>query len=195
MNAKLHIDVLQGVLDVEGDESFVRSIYDDFKGRLAEQVTIKPLPVIDASTSPRSLMAPEAQSPRKRKTSRQGGGSDNGKSKFADYIPKFDPNLDLAKLENFYANFEPKNHREKILIFAIFLRDELQKNPCSADHIFTCYHSLRTQTEIPEAFVQAIRDAHNKGGFVELISPQEIRITIAGENYFNQKIKRREPVT
>ena len=101
-------------------------------------------------------------------------------------------NLDLSKLEDFYAKFDPKNHREKILIFAVFMRDILKKAPCAADDIFSCYRTLKDQTEIPEAFLQAIRDTQNKGGYVELVSPTEIKITIAGENYFNKKLGRRE---
>jgi hypothetical protein len=197
MNAKLHIDVLQGVLDVEGDEVFVKSVYDDFKSRLTEQVKVqtRPMTVIEAPIGAEVIAESERLSQRKRKTSiRRAGGANGGKIKFADYTPKFDPNLNLAKLEDFYGKSELRNHREKILVFAIFVRDELKIEPCSADHIFSCYQTIKSQTEIPEAFVQAIRDAQSKGGYVELVSPQEIRVTIAGENYFNQKIKRRESV-
>ena len=31
MSTKLHINLSQGILDVEGEESFVKSIYDDFR--------------------------------------------------------------------------------------------------------------------------------------------------------------------
>lgn len=191
MAAKLHIDVSQGVLNVEGEEAFVKSVYDDFKGRLADSVRRPPLEVIDASLGVEKAVEVGAPQQRKRKPSVR-RSSDSTKSKIADYSPKFNPNLDLAKLEEFYSTFDLKNHREKILIFAVFLRDVLGKAPCEADEIFSCYQTVKTKTEIPEAFVQALRDAQNKGGYIEFVSPQEIKITIAGENYFNQKIKRKE---
>lgn len=189
MTAKLHIDASQGILDIEGDEAFVKSIYDDFKEQLSQPAKAPNLKIIDA-TSDADL--PEETKPVRRKRATIRRQSESGKGRIGDYSPKFNPNLDLGKLEDFYAKFEPKNHREKILIFAVFLREELGRAPCEADDIFSCYQTLKAQSEIPEAFIQAIRDTHNKGGYIDFVSPTEIRITIAGENYFNQKLKRKE---
>lgn len=194
MNAKLHIDIPQGVLDVEGDEKFVQSIYEDFKSNLSQKLAN--LPGTASAAGEPNVMRNDASSPqeRKRKPSirRNISPIDGGKGKGGVYVPKFNSNLDLGKLESFYAQFDPKTHREKILIFAVFMRNILKQAPCTADDIYSCYRTLSAQTEIPEAFVQAIRDAQNKGGYVEFVSPTEIKISIAGENYFNQKLKRKE---
>jgi hypothetical protein len=187
MNAKLHINIPLGVLEVEGDEKFVQAIYDDFKSKLAQGAADRGRDAGEAAK------AEGLSEDRKRKLPiRRSVGSENAKARVSEYSPKFDPNLDLSKLEDFYAKFDPKNHREKILIFAVFMRDVLKKAPCAADDIFSCYRTLKDRTEIPEAFLQAIRDTQNKGGYVELVSPAEIKITIAGENYFNKKLGRRE---
>lgn len=190
MTAKLHIDASQGILDVEGDEAFVKSIYDDFKGHLSESSKRPNLKLIDAP--PLAELPDETKSTRRKRASTR-RQTESGKTKLGEYSPKFNPNLDLGKLEEFYAKFDPRNHREKILIFAVFLREQLGRVPCEADDVFSCYQTLKTQTEIPEAFVQALRDAQNKGGYIEFASPTEIKVTIAGENYFNQKMKRKEP--
>jgi hypothetical protein len=185
---------LQGILDVEGTETFVNSIYEDFKTSLIRQISDRSVAAAtEAGTLDVKVAEPERTSQRKRRAStRRISGPDAGKSKVAEYSPKFNPNLDLGKLDDFYDEFDFKNHREKILVFSVFMREELKTAPCSADDIFSCYQTLKTKTEIPEAFVQALRDAQNKDGFVEFVSPQEIKITIAGQNFFNQKLKRKE---
>jgi hypothetical protein len=193
MNAKLHIDLGQGILDVEGEEKFVQAIYEDFKNNLPKQLAIPQRSNDDSRKTADVADSPEERK-RRRATRRVATHGENGKTKIGEYVPKLDANLDLKLLDDFYAQFDPKSHREKILIFAMFLRDALHKAPCSADDIFTCYRALKEKTEIPEAFLQAIRDAQNKQGLVEFASPMEIKITIAGENYFNQKLRRKEQV-
>ena len=191
MNAKLHINLLQGVLEVEGDEKFVQSIYQDFKSHLpkqsatrnAERRANEPAEIIDHESS-------SSHERRRRRGTRRTG--DGETAKIADYAPKLNSNLDLKDLRKFYGQFDPKNHSEKILIFAVFLRDSLKIVPCSADDVYTCYRELKDITKIPEAFVQAIRDAQNKAGAIDFVSQTEIKITIAGENYFTQKLKRKE---
>lgn len=37
MNTKLHINISQGLIEVEGEEKFVREIYNDFKSDIAKQ--------------------------------------------------------------------------------------------------------------------------------------------------------------
>lgn len=36
MTTKLHINISQGIIDVEGDPDLVRAIYDDFKDQLLD---------------------------------------------------------------------------------------------------------------------------------------------------------------
>jgi hypothetical protein len=193
MNTKVHIDILQGVLDVEGTEGFVKSIYEDFKAGLIKQISDRSAVVADKARVLDVNSNDSTPSSRRIRKSlaRKVPNSASTKSKVGEYSPKFNPNLDLSELERFYDGFDLKNHREKILVFAVFMREKLHTAPCSANDIFSCYQTLKTKTEIPEAFVQALRDTQNKGGFVEFVSPEEIKVNIAGESYFNQKIKRR----
>jgi hypothetical protein len=41
---KLHINLTQGIIDVEGDADLVRAIYEDFKDRLTEHISAKQPP-------------------------------------------------------------------------------------------------------------------------------------------------------
>ena len=110
--------------------------------------------------------------------------------KVKNYVPTFDANLNLKDLGSFYDKFEPKSHPEKILIFSVFLRDYMEKSTCSANDIFTCYRTVKDQTKIPEAFIQALRDTH-KAGYITYTSPEKTEVSIAGENHFNGKLKKK----
>jgi hypothetical protein len=120
---------------------------------------------------------------------RKAASADAEKARTGEYKPKFNSALNLGELASFYDTWAPANNSEKILVFATFIRDRLEVAPCSADDIYTCFFTLKSKTKTPEAFVQAFRDAHNKTHFIDFVSLQEIRITIAGDNHFNAKLQ------
>ena len=60
--------------------------------------------------------------------------------------------------------------------------------PCTANDIYTCYFTLKSKTKMPGAFVQAIRDAHNKMHYINFASVDDIRVTIAGNNHFEHEL-------
>lgn len=193
--AKLHINLSEGTLSAEGSEEFVQSIYSDFRNRLIEEAVDrqpKQIPAFEQNNP--ALPTQDGQSsPQKTQTPRKSKSPSSKRQSAGTYVPQFNPDLDLSKLSEFYARFDLKKHSEKILVFAIFMRDYLHKSPCSADDIYSCYFTLRTQTEIPEAFKQAFIDTFNRTGWVQFISKDEIRITTAGENRFTEMTKAKAP--
>ncbi len=191
---KLAINLSEGTVQVEGTEEFVRFIYQDFKDSLSKQVVVRPLPAqtLDRD-SPPALLTDETKS-RKKRTQRKASINGNGeKPRPAAYKPTFNTKLDLATLEPFFDEWHPENNFEKILVCAVFLRDKLNIAPCTADDIYTCFFTLskKGKTKVPEAFKQAFIDCHNRTHYIEYKSPQEIQITIPGDNHSNEK-KRKE---
>lgn len=186
MNTKLTINLHDGVLDVEGSEDFVRSVYLDFKERVAKAAAQTAIPKqLEQALIP--VNKPHVETAKKTKPSNPEGK----KTKSAEYKPTFNTNLNLASLNAFYSAIKPGGHSEKILCFAIFLRDHCNISPCTADDIYTCYFTLKSETKIPEAFLQAFRDTQSKKHYIKFESPQHIEITIAGENYFNSNMKKK----
>ncbi len=189
MSTKLMINLRDGIVTVEGSEEFVRTIYQDFKERIAK-LTIFP------AEPPRQLERHSSSSeeiaehiPHRKIKSHRPPNAVIKKPRTDSYKLNFNTNLNLAGLDTFYDEWAPRNNFEKILIFAIFLRDRLQIAPCTAGDIYTCFHTLKSKTKTPEAFVQAFRDAQHRTHFIEFTSPQAVQITIAGDNHFNQKLK------
>lgn len=108
--------------------------------------------------------------------------SSEGAAKMADYSPVRVKDLDLSGLDAFYREWAPKNHAERILLFAYYLQEHLQIAPCTANHIFSCY--LQMKERIPKAFLQAFRDASgNDYGYIEFNSITDISIPIHGRNH------------
>lgn len=190
MNTKLAIDLREGTIQVEGEEAFVRFIYQDFKESLSKGIVLRELPPAAAEQEPQpKLLAIQAKE-KKPRTKRTPSSDDGGKARPAEYRPTFNTNLNLAGLSEFSDNWRPANNAEKILIFAVFLRDLLKTEPCSADDIYTCFFTLnkRGKTKIPEAFAQAFHNTKSRTHYIEFTSLQEIRITIAGQNRYTEKL-------
>jgi hypothetical protein len=196
MNTKLAINIREGTVEVEGDEAFVRSIYQDFKEHIGKLVALQPAAPRALAVAPdHPAITDESAAQSKKKPHRRGSSKAGENSRSADYKPTFDGSIDLSGLEEMYDEFDPENHSEKILLFAIFLRDTVKRVPCTADHIFTCYFTLKAKTETPAAFLQAFRTAQSRTHYIEYSSPQDIQITIPGDNFYNAKLKKKSETT
>jgi len=183
MTAKLNIDLKQGLLHVEGTEEFVRAIYDDFKSRLTAAAAV---PAAEAATPPANNNngggKPEARRTQVRTKVSRG-----------DFVPQFNRELDTSKLAAFYNQFELKNHPEKVLVFCMFLQDELKVEKITANDIFTCYTAMKAVTKTPKAFPQALRDAEGKNfHYIDVKAWDDIVVPISGSNYFHHDLKRKE---
>ncbi len=177
-NAKIQIDLAQGKLEVEGDADLVREIYADFKDQISKQKLAREqeAPPQEASAkAPKKRTAPK----RKQRTSTDENGID------PDH-PKLDKSLDLSGLQDFYAQYVPKNNAEKVLLFAHFLIEEKGIETPNTDQFFTCYATLKER--IPKAFSQTFRDAGGKSyGYIDYKSASEITLTHLGMNHLNDE--------
>lgn len=192
MTAKLHINISQGVIDIEGDPDLVREIYADFREQLLAgsmapgQTRGEPDEADDAEDTPK----PRAKSKRKVAARKRTNGDEAGPSVNVD-VPKLDRDLDTSKLAAFYGQYNPKNHSEKILIFLSFLIDELGVESPNTDQVYTCY--IKANERVPKAFAQAFRDTSGKSfGYIEYKSGTELRITTAGANHFKFDLKKKD---
>lgn len=194
MSTRLTINLREGILDVEGGEEFVRLVYEDFKGEVTKRLAVSsalPKEIEGASVPPPQVIdatSEKVQNGRTRRTPAKGNGQ---KARSGKYKPTFDPSLDLNGLVEFYDSVQPEKIAEKILTFAMFLRDHNNLQSCTADQIYTCFFTVKDRTKIPEAFEQAFRDTQSRTHFIEIVSLQDIAITIPGNNKFEEMKKRK----
>ncbi|HBM87123.1 MAG TPA: hypothetical protein DD437_01130 [Rhodobiaceae bacterium] len=188
MQTKLHINISQGVVDVEGDPELVREIYADFKDKLLSGMSLqKPQESGDADGSKED----PKRKPKRRSYSRKKASDDeDGSNGVVADSPQIDKNLDTSGLGSFYGEFEPKNNPEKILIFLKFLTEQLGISDPNTDQIYTCYEAANER--VPKVFSQAFRDASGrKFGYIDYNSPTDISITTLGSNHFKFDMKRK----
>ena len=185
MHTKLHINLLQGVVDVEGDPELVREVYADFKKKLLNGMGCSSPPEDATSAEPAMKTKPKRRSAaRKKTTTEESGSSINADS------PKMDKDLDTSGLAAFYGQFEAKNNSEKILIFLKFLRDKLGIESPNTDQVYTCYEAVNER--VPKVFAQAFRDASGrKFGYIDYKSPTELLVTTIGNNHFKLDLKKK----
>lgn len=191
MNAKLHINIAQGVIDVEGDADLVREVYGDFRDRLlAQQI---PEQIDDNQPDLPKTRVEDKPSKRRSKpklTARKSSSADGAGNGILADAPKRDKNLDTSDLREYYNQFQASSHPEKILIFLKFLHENLGIEDPNTDQVYTCYESVSER--VPKAFAQAFRDASGrKFGFIDFNSPTDIKITVHGNNYFKYDLKRK----
>lgn len=200
MTTKLHIDVSQGIISIEGDPEFVREVYRDLKAQLLDSVTfVAPKNVSTLSRSPpdpieNASRGGEGVKPRAKRrvaSKKKSKGEEIGSDVIAD-SPKLDKNLDTSGLPAFYSRFEVKNHPQKVLVFLKFLTDELGIDDPNTDQFYTCYEKVNER--VPKVFSQAFRDASGrKFGYIDYNSPTDIKVTTVGNNFFKFDLKKKIP--
>lgn len=198
MQAKLHINVAQGIVDVEGDAEFVREIYSDVKETILKRLSS---PRIDQqpdvylpSQSKDSAVVEEKSKPKRRPAKRRSSSTKTEKDESgidADN-PTLLKDLDVANLQAFHDRYQPKNNAEKILVFAKFLITDLQIEAPNINHFFTCF--ITVKAKLPDPFSQAFRNASGKSyGYIDYNSPADIKVTMRGENHFTQELSKKVP--
>src|SRR5579871_89024 len=187
MNAKLKIDIKQGVIEVEGTEEFVTRIYGDFKERIVATPVESAKRVVDTSGKTSSGEEP-ADDKKRPASSRNRAGS----------APSIVKDLDLAarngdpSLKDFCAPFAPSSAKEWNLLFLYFVQKHERANPVTQDHIYTCYKTFGARP--PAAFSQSLFDTARKSGWIEVSGLSDLRLTIVGENYVEHDFPKKEKV-
>ena len=184
--AKLRIDLSQGIIEAEGTEEFVSSIYSDFKDKLALKAPDIP---------EKSVSATPPSSPKRRTSSAKSKAS--SKPKTANHKSSSTPtllkDLDLKggeneNLKDFYSKYSPKNNMEKNLVFAYYLEHEVGETPITLDHIFTCYRHMKFK--VPKALHQSLVDTARRNGWLDTSSMNDIKVPISGMNHIEHDMEK-----
>lgn len=200
MTAKLHINLSQGVLDVEGDPELVREIYNDFKLQVLGGMKGLAQPQLQAQPAPdpqpqllnmKDEVGTKSRAKRRLPSrKRQMSSADETAPTISPDAPKLDKSLDLASLPEYYEQFDTTNNAEKILVFLKYLNDELSIESPNTDQFYSCFE--RVNARLPKVFSQAFRDASGRRfGYINYDSPTSIKLTTVGNNHFKFDLKRK----
>lgn len=186
---KLHINLVQGILNVEGDVEFVREVYRDYReGLLAKPIDTPTstsgiaINVDDREGSAAAISGSKAKdSGRKVRKPSANKASKEGGSGISSYKPTLVSDLDTKDIKEFLATYDPKSHYDNIVLFSLYLERQ-GISPASFDQIYTCYRDAQVKT--PTAFPQAFIDLRgNKKRFIDFTDPTNVSLTERGRNH------------
>lgn len=180
---KLKIDLRNGVLEVEGEETFVREVYQDYKEKIAQENFE---PVDEPVVQPEAVSVAPAHKPRRAKN---GGGKVGNKRKESYQIVK---DLDLSAkgnkeaLKDFYSKKSPSTAMEKSAVFVYYLQKIAGTKGIGVNHIYTCYKNVNEK--VPGALRQSLLDTSSRKGWIDTKSMENITITTQGENLIEYEL-------
>ena len=185
MEARIKINLTEGVFEVEGSEKFVVEIYEGFKKELINTEKKQNLlpkfskkQIIDSSKK-------DTQTKKKRKSS-------TSKRK-----PTLVKDLDLMggkkglSLKSFVEKYEPlKSGMEWNTLFVYYLEKILEIKDIGVDHIYTCYKDINQKS--PSSIYQNLIDTARNKATINTSSIDDIKITVQGENFVEHEIPERD---
>lgn len=174
MNTKLKINLSEGLLEVEGSETFVNTIYEDFKGNLLQNKPSKAIerPSSEKPNTPKAVKGkPSVSTAKRRKTKSKSSSIVSG----LDLRPKGQTSLD-----DFIAGLKVKSNLERNAAFLYYLIHEIKASDIGLDHIYTCYRYLKAK--VPAAFYQSIVDTGLKG-WIDTTKTEDLTLTGVGLNF------------
>lgn len=183
-DTKIRIDLSQGVIEAEGSEQFVLSIYSDFKEKI--QGKLKSTPGTIKEKVKKANLKTQTDNKIKKRTLTKGT-----------VLPKLVKNLDLSgsgdkqSLKDFFQQYKANKFYEYNLIFCYYLQQIAEATPISIDHIFTCYRHI-PELKTPKALSQSLFDTSRRLGWIDTSSLENITVPIAGINHIEHDMKRSE---
>lgn len=175
MATKLKIDLSQGILEVEGTETFVKNIYHDFKIQfLGEETAI-------AEKSPRR---------RRRKTAAAAPTAPDKPPEY-NFIEALDVTAgpDYPSLVGFMDTKFPFTNEERNLVFVYYMQNFIKQKPITVDHLFTCYRKAKIR--IPLNLEHSLQLTANQKKWVRVTKTGHISVTADGKRYLEKQLPKK----
>lgn len=190
---KLKIDLKTGVLEVEGEEAFVKEVYQDYKDRLSSVGDFSSDNEVEDTQDDDADSQNSEQKKTKISKKKNVKAKDGNKRKESYSLVT---NLDLlAKgnkkaLKDFYTEKAPSNAMEKNAVFVYYLQKEAKVTAITVNHVYTCYKHVGVP--VPGAFRQSLADTSSKKGWIDTKSMENITIPTLGENFVEHDLGKKE---
>lgn len=196
METKLVLNLQSGILEVTGEEKFVKEIYYDFKENFKAVKTIK----IETESDEKAMNL-ETKKIDKSQKQKVGNSSVSEKStvkskasKKSSEIPHLVTDLNLKPKEkesliDFYNKFEATSGFDRNLIFVYYLTKINSVDSITVHHIYTCYKDVKEK--FPNNLVQSLRDTKNRKGWIDTADTNNIKLTTTGENFLEHDLQKK----
>jgi hypothetical protein len=180
---KLRIDFQSGILEVEGEESFVKTVYQDYKDKFSlepvkHKVTPQELPLKSVEVDSENTQKKASQKKIRGRAARE-----------SFLIVK---DLDLSSnggkksLRDFYKEKAPSVAMENNAVFVYYLQKIAGVRNITSSHVYSCYKNV--EARVPTALRQSLLDTSHRKGWIDTASMEDIKIATPGENYVEQDL-------
>ena len=167
----IKIDLQNGTLDVEGEESFVKEIYNDFKEKIVERQ--------GGQKNDSATAATTEKNEERIKTSRKPIKQDTYKAT---------DDINTKNLKEFYAEKSPGTKYESNTVFVYFLEKKQNIQKITIDHLYTCYKLVGVK--VPKALRQSLVDTAFHKKYISTKDLNAIKVAIVGENLVDHDLPR-----
>ena len=193
MASKLKINLAEGHLEVEGSETFVRDIYNDFRDRLvgANPAVLKEAPNTPKVQAPKGDVRVKSEATKNSKRGRKSSGKKKSSGK-PDFTVLTDLNLrpsGKTSLIDWIGTFVVKSNPERILAITYYCKEVLGLEFVTANHIYTGFKELKAK--IPPSLYQVIVNTKNRKTWIQYDNMlEDIQLTIQGSNHIEHDIQK-----
>jgi hypothetical protein len=212
MTTKLKIDLSLGLLEVEGSESFVKAIYNDFKAHFIGEESVGDLfrPAISRRTrttkatariskSEPAVSAPEQTLPSKvpiaepvvepqqRAVAKPKPKARSPKPSYT-FLEKLDlsASQDKPSLVEFMDAKFPVTNEERNLVFLHYLQHIRKIKPITVDHIYTCYRVVKIRVPI-----SIEKSLHMAAHWINISKTGRLSVTAVGKRYVEKQLPKK----
>ena len=196
----------QGILEVEGSESFVKIIYNDFKTHFAGIETVEEDLKPPRRTRRRQPKAKKVEQP----TAVPASILDFVAEEDAD---QFEPEPDIQKVSPpmpVYTQVEgldlgpangrpslvefmdakfPLTNEERNIVFLYYLQHNLKLRSITPDHIYTCYRQAKIR--VPLNLENSLRMTADQHNWIRTTKAGKMTLTAAGKQYVEKQLPKK----
>ncbi len=204
MTTKLKIDLSQGILEVEGSETFVKAIYKDFKIQFlgeetAEEETKKPARVGKGARAAktRAKSVPKPRPAQVKESTKPTETVAPRKAKKAPPAPSYTyvENLELGatgdhlSLVEFMDSKLPITNEERNLVFLYYLQHVIKRKPIKIDDVYTCYR--KGNIRAPLNLENSLKMTAEHENWIKITKIGNMSVTAAGKRYVDQQLPKK----
>lgn len=196
MTSKLKIDLSQGVLEVEGSETLVKLIYNDFKHHFASDAELSDLPIKPRNSRSRKRKVDEDEvlTPQAVQNGTETSEVKISKNKPSRFTPTYTilEELELRSTKNRPALVEfmdakvPITNDERNVVFTYYLLNLLKLETIRFDHIYTCYREANIR--VPVNIENSLKLTAKQTGWLSLDETGNIVLTAQGLDYVEKTL-------
>jgi len=206
MSTKLKIDLTQGILEVEGSESFVKIIYNDFKTHFAGIEAVE------------EDLKPPRRTRRRRTEVKKIEQPPSVPASILEFVAEddtdqFEPEPDTQKISPpmpVYTQVEgldlgaadgrpslvefmdakfPLTNEERNIVFLYYLQHNLKLKSITADHIYTCYRQAKIR--VPLNLENSLRITADQHNWIKTTRTGKMSLTPAGKQYVEKQLPKK----